>query len=314
MDCINSTNGFDMKQPIDLRLLQAFIMLVETGSVSETARRIGRTQPAVSLQIQRLEQAVNVPLFNNIGRKLVLTNDGELLLGYARTIMSLQDEVIVRLAAPKLSGRVILGVPDLYAAYIMPEILSKFFSAFPDVEVEIRTVLSSPLIAALEKGNIDLALVTGMRAFRDGQVVGQESLVWVTGANRSMHDNNPVPLAMLPTGNVFRDIALTGLELMGRKWKVSLVSASISGLHAAILSGHAVSAIAKSSVIDGMRILGEAESFPALPSVDLVLYRAGKSKNAAIDAMGDMIADHLARSGLGPTRKIFKTQAGSGAI
>ena len=93
-----------MKPPIDLRLLQAFIILVETGSVSETARRIGRTQPAVTLQIQRLEEAVNVTLFNNVGRKLVLTNNGELLLGYARTIMSLQNEVMVRMAAPKLGG------------------------------------------------------------------------------------------------------------------------------------------------------------------------------------------------------------------
>ncbi|WNK01622.1 LysR substrate-binding domain-containing protein [Thalassospiraceae bacterium LMO-JJ14] len=303
-----------MKQPIDLRLLQAFIILVETGSVSETARRIGRTQPAVSLQLKRLEEAVNANLFNNIGRKLVLTNDGELLLGYARTIMSLQDEVTVRLAAPKLSGRVVIGVPDLYAAYVMPEILSRFFTAFPDVEVELRTELSSPLIGSLEKGEIDLALVTGMRAFRDGQIVAQEPLVWATGLDRSMHDSNPVPLASLPTGNVFRDIALTGLDLVGRKWKIALVSPSISGLHAAILSGCAVSAIAKSSVIAGMRILGEADSYPALPSVDLVLYRSGKSKNAAADAMGDMISDQLARSSLAPTRRTFNTQAGSGAI
>ncbi|MZR31535.1 LysR substrate-binding domain-containing protein [Sneathiella litorea] len=303
-----------MKPPIDLRLLQAFIILVETGSVSETARRIGRTQPAVTLQIKRLEEAVNVTLFNNVGRKLVLTNNGELLLGYARTIMSLQNEVMVRIAAPKLSGRVVLGVPDLYAAYIMPEILSRFFMAFPDVEIEIRTQLSSPLIASLEKGEIDLALVTGMRAFRDGQVVAQEPLVWVTGANRSMHDKNPVPLALLPTGNVFRDIALAGLETTGRKWKVSLVSTSIAGLQAAVLSGFAVSAIAKSSIIDGMRILGEGESFPKLPSVDLVLYRAGKSKNAAVDAMGDMIAEELARTNISTGLKTFKTQAGSGAI
>ena len=298
-----------MKPPIDLRLLQAFIILVETGSVSETARRIGRTQPAVTLQIKRLEEAVNATLFDNVGRKLVLTSNGELLLGYARTIMSLQSEAMARIAAPKLSGRVVLGVPDLYAAYIMPEILSRFFSAFPDVEIEIRTQLSSPLIASLEKGEIDLALVTGMRAFSEGQIVAQEPLVWVTGTNRSMHDKNPVPLALLPTGNVFRDLALAGLEVTGRKWKVSLVSTSISGLHAAVLSGFAVSAIAKSSII-----LGEADSFPELPSVDLVLYRAGNSKNAAVDAMGDMIAEELARAGIPTGRNTFKTQAGSGAI
>ena len=70
-----------MKQPLDLRLLQAFILLVETGSVSETARRTGRTQPAVSLQMRRLEETVQAQLFTTVNRKLVLTPDGEKELG-----------------------------------------------------------------------------------------------------------------------------------------------------------------------------------------------------------------------------------------
>lgn len=303
-----------MKQPLDLRLLQAFILLVETGSVSETARRIGRTQPAVSLQMKRLEEILDAQLFTHANRKLVLTHDGELLLGYARTIMSLQDEVKVRLVAPKLSGHVVIGVPDLYAAYLMPPILSKFFSAFPDVIVELRTMLSSPLMAQLKAGEIDLALVTGMKAFSDGELVAQEPLVWVTGDQRSSHDGNPVPLAMLPPGNVFRDLALGSLDTVGRKWKIILISPGLNGLHAAVLSGAAVSVIARSSVIPGMRILGQDESFPSLPAVDLVLYRAGKSNNAAADALGDMVTDHFVRSGIAPAFRPLKTQAGSGAL
>ncbi len=302
-----------MKQPLDLRLLQAFILLVETGSVSETARRTGRTQPAVSLQMRRLEDMVSAELFTTVNRKLVLTPDGELLLGYARTIMNLQEEVKVRLTAPKLSGKVILGVPDLYATYLLPPILSSFSNAFPDVEVELRTMLSSPLVAQLKRGEIDLALVTDMRAFEEGDLVAQEPLVWVAGEARSPHNSNPVPLAVLPPGNVFRDIALAGLANMGRKWKIAFVSPGISGLHAAVLSGCAVSIIAKSSVVPGMRILGEAESFPPLPSVDLVLYRAGNRNNAAADVMGDLITAHFGRSSIAPVKKTMKTQAGSGS-
>jgi DNA-binding transcriptional LysR family regulator len=286
---------------------------VETGSVSETSRRVGRTQPAVSLQMRRLEEATGVDLFTTVGRKLVLTADGELLLGYARTIMSLQEEVKVRLSAPKLSGKVIFGTPDLYAAYLLPAILSEFCSAFPNVEIEVRCSLSSRLMASLERDEIDLALVTGMRAFKEGELVAQEPLVWVTGEARSPHEENPVPLAVLPPGNVFRDLALAGLERIGRKWKIVCVSESIGGLQAAILGGIAVGVVGKSSVLPGMRQLGRSDSFPALPKVDLILYRAGGRNNPAADAMADLISHHFDRSSIAPTGRTVKTQAGSGS-
>lgn len=302
-----------MQTPLDLRLLQSFVLLVETGSVSETSRRIGRTQPAVSLQMRRLQEATGTKLFTTVGRKLVLTSDGELLLGYARTILSLQDEVQVRLFAPKLTGHVILGIPDLYAAYLLPSILSEYCSAFPEVEIELRCMLSSALMTLLERDEIDLALVTGMRAFKDGALVAQEPLVWVAGESRSIHEENPIPLALLPPGNVFRDFALAGLEKTGRAWKIVCVSESIGGLQAAVLGGTAVSIVGRSSVLPGMRQLGQAESFPMLPKADLVLHRSGKRKNAAADAMADLITRNLARSGIAPTNRTVTTQAGSGS-
>jgi DNA-binding transcriptional LysR family regulator len=302
-----------MFSQLDLRLLRAFIVLVETGSVSETSRRIGRTQPAVSLQLRRLETATRAKLFTSVGRKLVLTQDGELLLGYARTIMGLHDEVRARLAAPKLGGQVILGTPDLYAAYLLPPILSEFRRAYPNVDVELRCALSSKCMAAVERNQIDLALVTGMPAFKGGELVGQEPLVWVTSETRSPHTANPVPLAMLPPGNIFRDHALAGLEKLGRSWQLVCTSESIGGLQAAVFAGIAVSVVGKSSVVPGMRQLGRADSYPTLPKVDLVMYRAGKRPNPAADAMAEFVVRHFGNSSLAPVAGTARTQAGSGS-
>lgn len=302
-----------MHAPLDSRLLKSFILLVETGSITETSRRIGRSQPAVSLQIQRLRDATGVNLFTTVGRKLVLTSDGELLLGYARTILNLQEEVQLRLSVPKLTGHVVLGIPDLYAACLLPSILSDFYNASPQVEIELKCMLSSQLMGMLERDEIDLALLTGMRAFKDGDLVAQEHLVWVTGESRSPHEENPVPLAVLPPGNVFRDFALAGLEKIGRKWRISCVSASIGGLHAAILGGTSVGVVVKGAVIPGMRQLSEAEGYPTLPRVDIVLHRSGKRVNPAADAMADIISQNLARSSIAPTTNLLTTQAGSGS-
>jgi DNA-binding transcriptional LysR family regulator len=304
-----------MLPPLDLRLLQAFIVLVQTGSFSETSRRLGRTQPAVSLQLRRLEEIIGAPLFTRVGRKLVLTDDGEIILGYARTIMGLQDELRARLAAPKLDGLVSLGTPDLYAAYLLPAILSDFRRAYPNVNVELRCALSSRLMGAVERAEIDLALVTGMPAFKEGELVAQETLVWVTADNSSVHHENPVPLAMLPPGNIFRDYGLAALESIGRTWRLACISESIGGLQAAVFAGIAVSVVGKSSVLPGMRELGRSESFPTLPKVDLVLYRSARRPNPAAEAMAEFIVRHFGNSALAPASRprMARTQAGSGS-
>lgn len=302
-----------MPAPLDLRLLQAFIVLVQTGSFSETSRRLGRTQPAVSLQLQRLEQVTGAPLFTRVGRKLVLTDHGEVVLGYARTIMSLQNELLARLAEPKIDGQVILGTPDLYAAYLLPAILSDFRRAYPNVNVELRCALSSKLMSALGQDEIDLAMVTGMPAFKNGELVAQEQLVWVTGETSAVHNENPVPLAMLPPGNIFRDFGLAALERIGRTWRLSCVSESIGGLQAAVFAGIAVSVVGRSSVLPGMRELGRSDSFPTLPKVDLMLYRAARRPNPAAEAMANFIVRHFANSPLAPMGRAAPTQAGSGS-
>jgi len=302
-----------MLAPLDLRLLQAFIVLVQTGSFSETSRRLGRTQPAVSLQLRRLEEITGATLFTRVGRKLVLTDDGEIVLGYARTIMGLQDELRSRLAAPKLDGHVVLGTPDLYAAYLLPSVLSDFRRTHPNVNVDLRCELSSRLMGAVERAEIDLALVTGMPAFKGGELVAQEHLVWVAAENSSIHLENPVPLAMLPPGNIFRDYGLAALESIGRKWRFACVSESIGGLQAAVFAGIAVSVVGKSSVLPGMRELGRADSFPSLSKVDLVLYRSARRPNPAAEAMADFIVRHFSSSQLAPASRVVPTQAGSGS-
>ncbi len=302
-----------MTAPLDLRLLQAFIHLVQTGSFSETSRRLGRTQPAVSLQLNRLEEVTGAPLFTKVGRKLVLTDHGELILGYARTIMGLHDELRARLAAPKLDGPVILGTPDLYAAYLLPAVLSDFRTAYPNVNVDLTCALSSKLMASVERAEIDLAIVTGMPAFKTGEVVAQEELVWVTSQTGSIHLNNPVPLAMLPPGNIFRDYGLAALESIGRTWRFACISESIGGLQAAVFAGVAVAVVGKSSILPGMRVLGRSDSFPPLPKVDLVLYRSARRSNPAVDAMANFIVRHFATSPLAPASRFVRTQTGSGS-
>src|ERR687898_823596 len=96
---------------LDLLLLKTFVVVIDTQSLTVAGKRIGRTQSAVSQQIQRLEQAVGKQLVRRDRRRLILTQSGELLLQYARAMLRLNDEARARLSTPEPPGRVRFGTP-----------------------------------------------------------------------------------------------------------------------------------------------------------------------------------------------------------
>src|SRR5258707_834531 len=154
------------------------------------------------------------------GRRHLLTDEGDLLLSYAKSILRLHDEMLQRLASPDVEGTVVLGTPDLYAAFVLPAILNRFRKAFPRVQVELRCELSTPLVGLVRRGEIDLVLVTKMEGFSGGKVVGQEQLIWMVGADSDAHWLDPVPLAVLAARHIYPEHAIGQLEPIRRELEV----------------------------------------------------------------------------------------------
>lgn len=281
---------------LDIRMLRSLISVVETGSVTEAARLLGRTQPAITLQLQRLEDLTGRELISYDNRRLVLSDHGTLVLSYAKSILRLHDELLGRLASAKIEGHVILGTPDLYAMGILPPILNVFRQAFPRIQVELRCALSTPLVGQVKRGEVDIALVTRMNDFTGGRVVHQEQLVWMTALDSMAHRETPLPLALLPTGNILRDHAIDALERAGRPWRIACISESASGLLAAVRASMAVTVLGRSSLVPGLRELDACE-LPSLPPVELLLYKATGANSNAAAALHDYLQHYLS---LGP--------------
>lgn len=170
---------------LDIRMLRSLVSVIETGSITETARRLGRTQPAITLQLKRREELAGKPLFDHEGPRIALTSDGDTVLTCAKSILRLHDELLSQLHSPSIKGHVTPGTPDLYAAFLPPSILSVFRRAFPRIQVELNCSLSTPLVGLVKRGEIDVALVTRMNDFTGGQFVGQEQLIWMAGNGRA---------------------------------------------------------------------------------------------------------------------------------
>ena len=115
----------------------------------------------MSLQIDRLEQLCGHALFRSDGRKFALTAAGEELLVYARRLLAINDEAVGALQLARHAEVVRLGIPENIARGCLPAARKRFAAQRPDAHVTVRIGRCVTLVSALERGELDLAIVYG---------------------------------------------------------------------------------------------------------------------------------------------------------
>lgn len=286
MDCV-------MAAPLDLDQLHTFITIADTGSFTKAAEEVHRTQSAVSMQMRRLEERLGKALFQKDGRTNRLTEEGERLLTYARRLLRLNRETLAAFDDNSLEGHIRIGTPDDYADRFLPEIMARFSRSNPKVELSVICEPTYNLIDQLKRGNLDVAIVTHSGSKGASEVVRREPLLWVTSANHSIHSEDVLPLAVGRTTCMWRRAACDMLDQMGRDYRILFTSWSATVIIAAVLSGQAVSVLPECALRPGMRILGEADGFGALPDVQIGIMRGHSSQPEVVDALARHIADSL---------------------
>src|SRR6476659_7783959 len=200
-----------MTAMLDVDQLRTFIAIVETGSFTRAADIVHKTQSAVSMQMKRLEERLDRPIFARDGRASKLTEDGSRLLDYARRLVKLNVETIAAFSDAALSGRVRLGVPDDYADRYLPEIMARFSRAYPGVELTVICEPSVDLLERIDANEIDLAIVTNCETKRASETFRRERLLWVTSNRHSTHLEERMPLALGRPTCVWRRTAIERL-------------------------------------------------------------------------------------------------------
>ncbi len=280
----------------DLQLdwLRAFVAVVDAGSLSAAAPLLHRSQSAVSMQLQKLEEAVGRPVLLRGPRHLELTPSGQELLGFARRMLELHSEALTALNGPQLGGRLRFGVPDDYAAGYLTPLLRSFANRHAGVEIELVCEQSTALIPQVQRGELDLALVSQDKPGR-GTHLFDEPLVWVGAAQHEAWRREPLPVAVYESGSMARRDALAALNAQRRGYRIVYHSASLAGQLAAVESGLAVAVLTRCSVPPGLQILGDKQGLPPLPTMAVALLRSRASRaSAAADAMQELALRTLA--------------------
>lgn len=237
---------------MDLDLLHSFVSVVDAGGFTRAGERVHRTQSTVSQQIRKLESNLGCALFRRIGRQVDLTEDGERLLGYARRMLALSTEIRETVSGKPGLEVVRLGAPDDFAVPQLTALAADFAAAHPQARIAMRCDLSVQLGRALDRGELDIALIKREPGAGDCLAAWPERLRWLRGRQESDKPlPDPVPLVVFPQGCVYRNRAIHVLESAGRRWRIAYESPNIHGLQAALEGGLGIGLLAERCMTPG---------------------------------------------------------------
>lgn len=280
-------------QDLQIDWLKCFVAVVDAGSLSAAAPQVRRSQSAISMQLKKLEAALGCQLLLRGPRQHQLTPQGQLLLGYARRMLDVHGQAQAAFHGEELTGRIRLGVPDDYAARYLTPVLRRFAPHHGAVEIELICEQSTALIPRVERGDLDLALVSRDHP-RHGTLLFHEPMVWVGADSFQLWRRDPLPIAVYEDASLARRSAIHSLALQGRRYKVVYNSSSLAGQIAAVESGLAVAVLTQCSAPAHLRILGRDEGLGPLEPMEVAVYRSRASHGAkAVDSLHDLLIKTL---------------------
>ena len=287
-----------MTRNLDVALIRSFVTVAETGSMTASANALHLTQGAVSQQIKRLEEGFGCPLFERNRRGLTLTNAGERLLGKARRLLGLNDEIWAELTTPAFTGEVKLGMPYDLITTCLPPILKTYAQEYPHVDVSL-VCLTSPLLAeAVAAGEIDLAIIEQPVGRSDGECLAVERLVWVGGKGGEAYLKRPLPLSTVGETCAFRPVIFDALRRAGIAWRTVFANGGVEAITATVLTDLAVTVSLAATVPPGLDVLTPHSGLPELATFAINLHLP----RAPMTPIAQGLARHIRDSFVGQGR------------
>lgn len=273
-------------------LLRTFIAVVELGGHSKAGALLGRSQPAISLQIQRLEELVRAPLLVQEGRSILATSAGEALLSFAREMVRINDEAVHYFHRSDMGGVLRIGLPTDYAVTFLQNTLTTFMRQHPEVELEIHCDLSRELNRRLKAEELDIIVAT-MPAQRMPYLSRAwiEQPIWAAAESYQALPDRPVLLGAHLEGCDYRARMIGALDSIERRWRIVYTGPGISGLQNAVLNQLCVTALTHATMLPGMRPLSEDEGFPRLEPLRVGLfYKHPRLSASGLHLVSDLVA------------------------
>jgi len=292
---------------LDLRQIQYFVCLYEEGNVTRAARRLNVVQPALSMQISRIEKQLNVVLFERNARGVTPTSAAEAMYRlYAPILLDLRhaDQLMNEMSG-KVLGRIAVGIIPSITNSVLADVLHRFRLSFPDVELRIDEAYSGTLIDWVIAGDLDLAIVNHTRRKAEVSVhpLIEEELVLVQGGSGSS-ESDPIPFKelrnlslVLPSQRhglrsiVSRVAEQNGIEITPQI-EVDALAPTLKLVAASNLSAVLPAIVARRAAAD-LPLRARRIVEPALSRQLVYVYRSQRSLSRAVKAFIDILENEL---------------------
>lgn len=273
---------------LDPVLLRSFIAVADTGSFTRAADSTHLTQSTVSQQIRKLETQLGCELLYRKGRYTTPTLEGERVLRYARRILQLMSEAVAETSGRGEQQKISLGVPEDFATHALMPSLSAFSNEYPGIRLEVKSGMCSDIWREFQRGDLDLVLVKQRQGSASGLARWSEPLCWIDSLHSNNLEKQPVPLVTFPVGGLYRSEMAHTFDSLGRSWRLSYVSTSLSGVCCAVEAGFGISLLPRRLVTAEHRILTEQDGLPPIADLEVILHA-----QESISARGKILAERV---------------------
>jgi DNA-binding transcriptional LysR family regulator len=285
----------------DMDALRAMVVGVDLGGFSHAAMCLARSPSAVSMQLRKLEKQAGQRLFKRNGRGLILTEAGDILLQYARRVLTLNDEMALAVGAVTQGGTVRVGMPQDLGDTILPSLLARYSKLRAATHVEVKGGRNYTLADDVASGRLDMAL-----AFTPAGKGGENTIATVptgwfgrarsVGSRRAgFGEDRVVPLVVFDGPCLFREMGIDALARSGTPWRLAMTTPSLASLCCGLRAGLGVTVRTTLAAIPrGLALVPANAGLPELPPIDIVLYGSADG-SPAVQTFRNLILEIVRR-------------------
>ncbi|MGH1330894.1 MAG: LysR family transcriptional regulator [Paracoccaceae bacterium] len=277
-----------MPRNLDMTALRSFVAVADSGGVTRAAGFLNLTQSAVSMQLKRLEESLDLRLLDRSARTIALTAAGEQLLSYARRMLELNDDVFARLTAQEFEGEIRLGVPHDIIYPAIPQVLQQLHADYPRVKVQLMSSFTTNLRELFARGELDVILTTEEAVDAGGETLCTLPLVWIGAPGGNAWRQRPLRLAF-ENRCIFRGGVHRALDAAGIPWETAIESDQSRTIEAMVSADLAVHAMIEGTEPPHAEQIQHGGALPELASRQINMYTSELGRTKVIDDLSHLI-------------------------
>jgi DNA-binding transcriptional LysR family regulator len=274
-------------------LLRTLVAVVDLRSFTKAAQTLGVTQPAVSAQIKRLQNLLSGDLFDRAAPGIALTRQGEAVVGYARRLLAINDEILGAAKTDSGRKRIRIGLPGDLSGPLLPWTLAKFRSRWPDYNFQTMSGGAPILLRDMREGNIDIVIALSHEQPTDARHHWSDQLVWVRSDATKVEAQVPVPMVAFSEDCMCFRAGTKALRETGRSHRLVMMSGTVLTLAAGVDAGLGTMVMTRGRVRLTQLKRWDDAPLPKLPELHVGIYVREGADTKPLNDLADDLAPLL---------------------